>query len=210
MNDYTFVNEGLTDANPLLIAKLFDENGINTVGNGIGHDITVILDANTAQQKVLNQYYSANLDSYQAGEVRYNFNNIAAGKHTLTFKAWDVNNNSSSATLDFTVKSAEQVALSHVLNYPNPFTTNTSFYFEHNQVAEELDVMIQLFTVSGKLVKTIQSVVKTTGFRSEGIAWDGLDDFGDQLAKGVYIYALKIRTSSGETAEKIEKLVLLK
>jgi hypothetical protein len=210
MNDYTFVNEGLTDANPLLIAKLFDENGINTVGNGIGHDITVILDGNTAQQKVLNQYYAANLDSYQAGEVRYNFNNLAAGKHTLTFKAWDVNNNSSSATLDFTVKSAEQVALSHVLNYPNPFTTNTSFYFEHNQVAEELDVMIQIFTVSGKLVKTIQSVVKTTGFRSEGIAWDGLDDFGDQLAKGVYIYALKIRTSSGETAEKIEKLVLLK
>jgi hypothetical protein len=210
MNDYTFVNEGLTDANPLLIAKLFDENGINTVGNGIGHDITVILDGNTAQQKVLNQYYSANLDSYQAGEVRYNFNNLAAGKHTLTFKAWDVNNNSSSATLDFTVKAAEQVALSHVLNYPNPFTTNTSFYFEHNQVAEELDVMIQIFTVSGKLVKTIQSVVKTTGFRSEGIAWDGLDDFGDQLAKGVYIYALKIRTSTGETAEKIEKLVLLK
>jgi hypothetical protein len=210
MNDYTFVNDGLTDANPLLIAKLFDENGINTVGNGIGHDITVILDGNTAQQKVLNQYYSANLDSYQAGEVRYNFNNLAAGKHTLTFKAWDVNNNSSSATLDFTVKAAEQVALSHVLNYPNPFTTNTSFYFEHNQVAEELDVMIQIFTVSGKLVKTIQSVVKTTGFRSEGIAWDGLDDFGDQLAKGVYIYALKIRTSAGETAEKIEKLVLLK
>lgn len=210
MNDYTFVNDGLTDANPLLIAKLFDENGINTVGNGIGHDITVILDGNTAQQKVLNQYYSANLDSYQAGEVRYNFNDLAAGKHTLTFKAWDVNNNSSSATLDFTVKAAEQVALSHVLNYPNPFTTNTSFYFEHNQVAEELDVMIQIFTVSGKLVKTIQSIVKTTGFRSEGIAWDGLDDFGDQLAKGVYIYAMKIRTSSGETAEKIEKLVLLK
>jgi hypothetical protein len=210
MNDYTFVNEGLTDANPLLIAKLFDENGINTVGNGIGHDITVILDGNTAQQKVLNQYYSANLDSYQSGEVRFNFNDLSAGKHTLTFKAWDVNNNSSSATLDFTVKDAEQVALSHVLNYPNPFTTNTSFYFEHNQVAEELDVMIQIFTVSGKLVKTIQSVVKTTGFRSEGISWDGLDDFGDQLAKGVYIYALKVKSSSGETAEKIEKLVLLK
>lgn len=210
MNDYTFVNDGLTDANPLLIAKLFDENGINTVGNGIGHDITVILDGNTAQQKVLNQYYAANLDSYQAGEVRYNFHDLTAGKHTLTFKAWDVNNNSSSATLDFTVKAADQVALSHVLNYPNPFTTNTSFYFEHNQVANELDVMIQVFTVSGKLVKTIQSVVKTSGFRSEGIAWDGLDDFGDQLAKGVYIYNLKVKSSSGETAEKIEKLVLLK
>lgn len=210
MNDYTFVNDGLTDANPLLIAKLFDENGINTVGNGIGHDITVILDGNTAQQKVLNQYYAANLDSYQAGEVRYNFHDLTAGKHTLTFKAWDVNNNSSSATLDFTVKAADQVALSHVLNYPNPFTTNTSFYFEHNQVADELDVMIQVFTVSGKLVKTIQSVVKTSGFRSEGIAWDGLDDFGDQLAKGVYIYNLKVKSSSGETAEKIEKLVLLK
>lgn len=210
MNDYSFVNGGLTDEKPLLIAKLFDENGINTVGNGIGHDITVILDENTAQQKVLNQYYASDLDSYQSGEVRYNFSGLAAGKHTLSFKAWDVNNNSSYATLDFTVKATESMALDHVLNYPNPFTTNTSFYFEHNQANEELDVMIQIFTISGKLVKTIQSNVKTEGYRSQGITWDGLDDFGDQLAKGVYIYALKVKSSTGETAEKIEKLVLLK
>lgn len=210
MNDYTFVNEGLTDEKPLLIAKLFDENGINTVGNGIGHDITVVLDENTAQQKVLNQYYTAELDSYKSGEVRFNFSGLTVGRHTLTFKAWDVNNNSSSAKLDFTVKSNESMALDHVLNYPNPFTTNTSFYFEHNQVNEELDVMIQVFTVSGKLVKTIQANVMTEGFRSQGIQWDGLDDFGDQLAKGVYIYVIKVKSSSGEIAEKIEKLVLLR
>ncbi|MBP6091068.1 MAG: type IX secretion system sortase PorU [Crocinitomicaceae bacterium] len=210
MNDYTFVNGGLTDEKPLLIAKLFDENGINTVGNGIGHDITVILDENTAQQKVLNQYYASDLDSYQSGEVRYNFSGLAVGKHTLKFKAWDVNNNSSSAQLDFTVNATESMALDHVLNYPNPFTTNTSFYFEHNQAADELDVMIQVFTISGKLVKTIQTGVKTDGFRSQGIAWDGLDDFGDQLARGVYIYVLKVKNSAGEVAEKTEKLVLLK
>jgi flagellar hook assembly protein FlgD len=159
---------------------------------------------------VLNQYYSADLDSYQSGEVRYNFSDLEVGRHTLSFKVWDVNNNSSTAKLDFTVKQSEKMALDHVLNYPNPFTTNTSFYFEHNQVSEDLDVMIQIFTLTGKVVKTIQTTIKTDGYRSEGISWNGLDDFGDQLAKGVYIYTLKVKNLSGEIADKTEKLVLLK
>jgi hypothetical protein len=69
---------------------------------------------------------------------------------------------------------------------------------------------VQIFTVSGKLVKTINQMVHSEGFRSAGIPWDGKDDFGDQLAKGVYVYSLKIRTPEGTVAEKLEKLVLLK
>jgi flagellar hook assembly protein FlgD len=73
-----------------------------------------------------------------------------------------------------------------------------------------LETQIQIFTVSGRLVKTINQLVNTQGFRSAGIPWDGKDDFGDQLAKGVYVYAVKVKSSDGITAEKIEKLVLLK
>jgi hypothetical protein len=65
-------------------------------------------------------------------------------------------------------------------------------------------------TVSGKLVRSINEMVKTEGFRSQGIPWDGRDDFGDQLAKGVYIYTVKVRTPDGTVADKTEKLVLLK
>lgn len=210
MNDFDFVSGGLTDENPTLIAKLFDENGINAVGNGIGHDITAILDGKTGEPFVLNEYYLSDLDTYQSGEVRFLLSNLEPGRHTLTFKAWDVNNNSSEATIEFIVKEQEKPELMHVLNYPNPFTTNTSFFFEHNQVNSGLETQIQIFTISGTLVKTINQLVNTSGFRSEGIQWDGKDDFGDQLAKGVYVYRLSIRTESGEMAEEWEKLVILK
>jgi hypothetical protein len=210
LNEENFVNGGTTDQTPVLMANLFDENGINTVGNGIGHDLVAILDGNLESPIVLNDYYTANLDSYQSGKLRFNMNELSAGKHTIMLKVWDVNNNLSQSSIEFYVQPDQTVALSHVLNYPNPFTTHTEFYFEHNQVCSELDVQIQVMTVSGKVVRSINQMVKTEGFRSQGIPWDGRDDFGDQLAKGVYIYTIKVRTPDGTIADKTEKLVLLK
>lgn len=210
LNNENFVNGGITNETPFLIAKITDENGINTVGNGIGHDITAVLDGETGKPIVLNEYYSSDLDTYQSGEIRYQFNSLSPGPHVLVLKVWDVNNNSSEERVEFVVQEAQGLQLDHVLNYPNPFTTNTDFYFEHNQCCTDLETQVQIFTVTGKLVKTINSMVNTTGFRSEGINWDGKDDFGDQLAKGVYVYRLKVRTPDGMTAEKLEKLVLLR
>lgn len=210
INDDSFVDGGISDETPILIAQLFDENGINTVGNGIGHDLIAVLDGDTGDPIVLNDFYTADLDSYQSGQIRYNFTSLEPGVHTLMVKVWDVNNNSSEAIIEFVVQEQVNMALDHVLNYPNPFTTSTEFYFEHNQVCSQLEAQIQIFTISGRLVKTINEVVLTEGFRSDGIAWNGLDDFGDQLAKGVYVYRLIVTTPDDLRAEKIEKLVILK
>jgi hypothetical protein len=210
LNDNNFVSGGLTDENPKLIAEVFDENGVNTVGNGIGHDIVAILDNNTSNPIVLNDYYTANLDSYQSGKISYDFSNLSVGNHTLTLKVWDVNNNSSETSVNFTVAEKQAISLDHVLNYPNPFTTKTQFFFEHNQVCESLEAQIQIFTVSGRLVKTINQSVRTAGFRTEGIDWDGRDDFGDQIGKGVYVYKVLVKNPNGDVAEKTQKLVLLK
>ncbi|MFM6935126.1 MAG: type IX secretion system sortase PorU [Flavobacteriales bacterium] len=210
MNDDAFVSGSVTDASPVLFAKIFDENGVNTVGNGIGHDIVAILDGETSNPYVLNDFYSAELNDYQNGQVHYQFQGLSKGKHTVELKVWDVNNNSGLARIDFIVQEKSEPTLSHVYNYPNPFTTRTSFMFEHNQSCNQLEVQIQIYTVSGKLVKTIQQMVPTQGFRSEGIEWDGKDDFGDQLAKGVYVYRLKVKNLDGLTTEKTEKLVILK
>lgn len=209
MNDPNFVNGGITDESPVFIAEISDENGINTTGNGIGHDITLTIDGNTADPIVLNNFYEADLDTYQSGKVVYQLSDLAPGNHTATFKVWDVNNNSSESTLEFTVVENEDIGISHLLNYPNPFTTNTDFYFEHNQVCNSLDVKIEIFTVSGKLVREIFETVNTVAFRSEGINWDGRDEYGDRLGKGVYVYRLSIQTPDGKKAEKLEKLVIL-
>lgn len=210
LNDDRFVNGGITNQTPILIANLFDESGINTVGTGIGHDITVVLDDQTSNAKVLNDFYEADLDTYKSGSVRYQLEKLEPGLHTLTFKAWDVNNNSSERKIEFTVQEDQDVVINQLLNYPNPFTTSTQFMFEHNQVCASLEVKIEVFTVTGRVVKTIIQDVQTQGFRIEGIAWDGRDDFGDQLAKGVYVYRVTVRNPDGDTAQEMQKMYLLK
>lgn len=209
MNDAKFITGGTTNESPDLFAVLKDENGVNTVGNGIGHDIIAVLDANTEHSIVLNDYYQADLNSYKSGTIRYPYENLSEGKHTLSLKVWDVYNNSSTATTEFIVSQSAELALSHVLNYPNPFTTRTQFFFEHNQCCQMLNVQLQVFTISGKLVKNISKYVLAEGYRSDPIEWDGRDDFGDKIARGVYVYRLQVKTSKGITAEKFEKLVIL-
>ena len=208
LNDDKFIDGGITDATPVLFAKIFDENGINTVGNGIGHDLTAIIDENTAESINLNDYYSSDLDTYQSGTIRYELPELTEGAHSVSLKVWDVNNNSSLTKINFLVRPSENAAINHLYNYPNPFTSNTKFMFEHNQSCDNMDVQIQVYSVSGRLVKTILEKVQTVGFRTEGLNWDGKDDFGDKLARGVYIYRLSIKTDSGETAQKTEKLVI--
>ena len=210
LNNTKFVNGGITSENPLLLVNVIDSGGVNTIGNGIGHDLTATLDNVTNKPYVLNDYYEADLDSYQKGLIRYPFYSLANGAHNLKVKVWDVYNNSSEAYLDFVVAESAELSLKHVLNYPNPFTTKTSFYFEHNQPCCYLEVMIQIFTISGKLIKTIETVVSTDGFRNEPIAWDGRDDFGDNIGRGVYFYKLRVKNQDGKYAEKLEKLVILK
>ncbi|HET6225344.1 MAG TPA: type IX secretion system sortase PorU, partial [Bacteroidia bacterium] len=209
LNDAKFVSGGLTNEKPDLFAVLKDDNGVNTVGNGIGHDIIAVLDANTEHSIVLNDYYQSDLNSYKSGTIRYPFKDLSSGTHTLSLKVWDVYNNSSLATTEFVVSQSAELALDHVLNYPNPFTTRTQFFFEHNQCCQLLNVQLQIFTISGKLVKNISKYVHADSYRSDPIEWDGRDDFGDKIGRGVYIYRLRVKTSQGETAEKFEKLVIL-
>lgn len=210
MNNEQFVFGGMTDDTPDIYAVLSDSSGINTVGNGIGHDITAQLDGEPQKLYVLNDYYEADLNSYQSGKVLYTLGRLSEGRHSLVFKAWDINNNSSEKTTEFIVASSEKMALAHVLNYPNPFTTHTSFFFEHNRPCEGINIQVQVYTVSGKLVKTLEGFSLCNGTRETGITWDGRDDFGDPLAKGVYVYRLRVRSPDGDSAEKLEKLVLLR
>ncbi|WP_298773846.1 type IX secretion system sortase PorU, partial [uncultured Empedobacter sp.] len=230
MNNLNFANGGITDRSPYLVGCLTDNTGINATGSGIGHDIVATIDGKVQDAYVLNEYYDGgdanpcinkDFEDYQKGQVMYQLKNLELGQHTVNLKFWDINNNSNTATLDFVVmeNGTGQLHIDKLLNWPNPFTKNTFFHFEHN-CDSELDVMVQIFTISGKLVKTLRQTVSAEPFR-EGyrtgkyaIEWDGLDDFGDKIGKGVYIYKVNVKgvedTVCKGSAAAVEKLVILK
>jgi len=210
MDDEQFTTGGMTSSSPLLLAIVQDSSGINTVGNSIGHDIIAILDQKTDQPIELNDSYESDLDNYQKGKISYRLSDLETGEHEIQIKVWDNVNNSSENTLEFMVADNSDLILKHVLNYPNPFTTNTGFYFEHNQASKELDILIQILTISGKLVKTIETTVNSTGNHVGPIPWDGKDDFGNSIGRGVYFYRVKVRADNGKVVNKFQKLVILK
>ena len=213
MNDEIFVSGGITNENPTLIANLYDESGINTA-SGIGHDIVATLDGDETTVYKLNDYYTAAVDDYKRGSLSYPFRDLSPGLHTLKLKAWDVYNNASTQEIQFIVfDQDDSLELTNVLNYPNPFINYTEFWFNHNS-SDVLDVSIQIFTISGKLIKTIYGQTnagsKANSSTSRDLTWNGTDDFGSKIGKGVYVYKLKVRSkTTGMQAEKIEKLVKL-
>jgi hypothetical protein len=209
LNDEKFVNGGISNNRPVLLLKLSDTSGINIIGTGIGHDLVAILDNDQQKQFVLNEFYESDMDNFRKGTVRFQLPQVADGLHTLTIKAWDAANNSNEARIDFRVIQEDKFSLEHVLNYPNPFTTRTTFWFDHNRAGEELKVSVQVYTISGKLVKTIQKTIFSVGNRSSEVEWDGRDDYGSKIGRGVYLYRLRVQTSDGKAAEKLEKLFIL-
>lgn len=210
MNDESFLDGGNTNASPNLIVKLFDLSGINTSVTAVDHDIVAILDGDESNPMILNDFYQTELDDFTRGKAVFRLRDLSVGPHTLKVKAWDTYNNSSETILNFVVVSDLTITLDNVLNYPNPFVNYTEFWFNHNKPNEPLEVQVQVFTVSGKLIKTLNQLVQTTGNLSRSITWNGLDDFGNKIGKGVYVYRLKVRaTISNISSEKYEKLVIL-
>lgn len=118
-------------------------------------------------------------------------------------------NNSSEYVLSFTVVSNEELKIEHVLNYPNPFTTHTAFWFEHNYPGVDLAAKVDIFTISGKRIKTLAQTINTDGNRSLELTWDGRDEWGEKIGRGVYLYRLSVKAPNGKTAGKWERLALL-
>jgi hypothetical protein len=208
MNDETFVDGGITNENPVLLAKVFDESGINTVGNSIGHDITAILNSDTDNQYILNDFYEADFGGFKSGVVKYPFSNLPSGKHELRFKIWDVFNNSSEATITFEVINQNEIVINGLKNYPNPFQEETWFVFNHNKADNDLNVTIEIYDLSGRQVAVLQQNNRNTAFQAEPIRWQGTNASGHMLDGGLYIYRVVATDSKGRQTSDVKKLVI--
>jgi hypothetical protein len=210
MNTDKFRDGGITDQNPRLLAVVNDENGINTIGNGIGHDITAVLDGNTSEPFILNDFYESDINTFKSGYIWFPFSMLAPGEHTLTVKVWDVFNNSSEAEIHFVVFASEEFVILNTYNYPNPFSQTTNIVFEHNQQNVEFETRAEIYSITGQLIRVIEQKSTQSGSVSNIIRWDGLGDQGGKVPTGIYVYNLIIRTSDGLYSQTSGKMIFQK
>lgn len=209
LEDSTFNFGDLTSDHPDLIADVFDENGINLIENNISKGLIVVLD--DEKQIIVNQFYKADPDDYQNGRLNYQLSELDEGRHTVLLKVWDTYNNLTEASTEFIVGEDNKLIIQNVLNYPNPFRDETRFSFEHNRSGENLSIIIQIFTIKGQLVRTLEGVSSYSNFRIDDITWDGRGESGKKLESGLYVYRVFIRSLlDGAKNTEYQKLVIIK
>ncbi len=198
-----FRSGDIVNANPIVIADLDDEHGINTSGGGVGHRIEAWLD-NSPQSIDLTGYYKSKLDTYKQGELEYSLGELTPGTHTIRLRAWDTYNNSSQSQTVFDVVNSVGLRLTSVFNYPNPFSSSTVFSLEHNQFGS-VDAEVKIYTVAGRLIQSLES--KNVNNQIINISWDGRDRDGDEIANGIYLYKAIVKNTdhrlSGEAYGKL-------
>ena len=215
LEDYAPRERWVVNDNPLLIARLADSSGINSSGATAAHALIATLKGPEKVEEVrLDDYYVASTNTYRKGEIRYRFSHLAPGNYTLTLKAWDTYNNGAEASITFEVVEEEAPRVSHLLNYPNPFTNGTDIYFDGTHAGQPTEVSIQIFTLDGELVRTIRRYESSPGYRYGPYHWDGRDEWGRALGRGVYFYRVRVghraaffhKASSAEGYERMLKL----
>ena len=209
MNDTLFKNGGLTDSNPTLLAILSDTDGINTTGTGIGHDLTGILDNDSDHPLILNSYFEDDFNNYMKGSVKYSLSGLSEGYHTITVKAWDNFNNSSEKTISFQVVTGEKFLVRNLFNYPNPFMNETNISLEHNRPDNELEVTINIYNIDGRIIRILNTKIGSTGYTLPPVVWDGKDEGGRKVGRGMYPYTVTVITGNGETARVSGRMIIL-
>jgi len=208
-DDASYENAFLVGPQPNLIVNLYDETGLNTTGTGVGHKLEGILNNDQGNPIDFTEYFVGELDAGgKKGEIKYKFNKLSDGDYSINVKAWDVFNNFSSEESFFKVVSSDGLVVEYVYNYPNPFSSSTTFTFQQN-LTQPVDVKINIYTIAGRMVQQIEE--KNINEKFVKIDWDGRDANGDQMANGTYLYKLIVSTSDGQFNQSvIGKMAIIK
>ena len=196
LNDSNFVAGGWASARSNLILNLADSGGIQTSGNALGHDLVLVIDNDYKNTVVLNNYFVADVDSYQKGKLNFALPFLAEGKHTIMVKVWDLLGNSSTKILDFEVPASDIVNVKNLYNYPNPFSNYTQFSFELNKLGSPVEISLSIYNSMGNLLftKPLSGSYKANRVVAN---WDGTGIGSAQIQAGVYYYRLTIQDGTG-------------
>ena len=202
----------IVSSKPNILIALEDENPFIALDDTSTFELYVV-----SPSGVSTRYYVDNqtvifrpadnddLENKNRAEVEFLPEFAEDGTYQLQVKAKDVTDNPSGVNeykIDFEV--ITKAMISNVLNYPNPFSTSTQFVFTltGSEIPEAMN--IQIFTVSGKVIRTITKEELgdiRIGLNRTEYTWDGTDDFGNRLANGVYLYRVNLKSATDENYE---------
>ncbi len=204
LNDSSFREGATVGASPLLMVSLADSSGINVLGNGIGHDISLIINNDPASEIILNRFFEADTDTYKSGKLIYHLPELPEGSYSLRIKAWDLLNNSSEKTISFKVR--DELLVEELAIWPNPSSGVVRFVISSNQKNGALQAEMDIFSINGQLLKKINGTIIVSANRSY-MDWNGADQQGKRLAPGIYVCRLRVRTANGKEAVAVSKLL---
>ena len=208
LNSSSFTDGGNVNSTPYFYATITDNDGINTTGAGIGHDMTLVIDGSSAMTYNLNDNFTFDFGSYTSGSTYYNIPELDAGEHSLKFRAWDILNNSSTVELSFNVVKGLTPTLFSVGVSTNPASSTTTFIINHDRTGSDMDIEIDVFDTSGRILWRHEETGVSTS-SAYTIEWDLTTETGYPLQTGVYLYRVYISSDGSDKASKTKKLIVI-
>ncbi len=208
MGDTTFIPGGIVGPSTRIVARLFDESGINISSAPTGNELIASID--DGEIIILNNYYSSDLNTYKKGFVDFPLDGLKKGKHTLTLSASDTYNNRKITSVDFVVTDGVQIQVEEFSNYPNPFNESTTLEFTHTRPGEDLEAFITIYDLTGNMILNKTYDITTSQYRVTLGDWDGKSANGTKLGSGVYVGKVSVRSLlDGSKNEQFTKLIIL-
>lgn len=208
LNKPSFVNGGNVNSTPYFVAEVTDRNGINATGNGVGHDIQLVIDGDMARTYNLNDNFTFDFGSYTKGKTYFSIPELPEGRHQLRFRVWDILNNSSTAVLDFNVVKGLAPDIEEISCTNNPATTHTTFIVTHNYTGSDVGVEIDVFDTTGRLLWSHSASGTSTG-NAITVDWDLVVKGGARLQTGVYLYRVRLSNGGAVKESKAKKLIVI-
>ena len=208
LNSSDFTNGDAVNPTPWFYAELSDKDGLNVSGSGIGHDLELIIDGNMSTTYNLNDYFQYDFGDYRSGHVGFSIPALDYGQHRLLFRAWDARNNSSTAELTFRVVKGLTPNCFSVAATKNPATTSTTFIVNHDRTGSQMDVQLDIFDTSGRLLWSHSETGVPTD-QTYTLDWNLTTSGGRRLQTGVYLYRVSISSDGSRQASKAQKLIIM-
>lgn len=207
LNHPSFTNGGTVNEEPMFMARVRDDVGINLSSAGVGHQMTLKLDDNRSYSDV-SLYYTPASDGSPAGTINYPLPTLSNGTHTLTLRVWDTSGNSTSHTLDFFVKEGARPQVFDIYTDVNPAVTAANFYISHDRPDALASVTLSIYDMMGRLVWSAADTDRSNLSATAPITWNLTDLGGNRVPRGIYLYRATVKIDGEEITSEAKRIAV--